>query len=83
MLTIKKPSELAEDIVYNSNGERTRIISTEEGDLFVCIRGDGTDTLYVKYDTSNDTDVDDVIDAYANALIYELERLTGGPWIIR
>ena len=83
MLTIRKPSELAEDIVYNSNGERTRIISTDEGDLFVCIRGDGTDTLYVKYATSNDTDIDDVINAYANALIYELERLTGGTWIIR
>ena len=83
MLTIKKPYELANDIVYRSNGERARILNTEEGKLFVCIRGDGTDELYVKYATPNDTDIDDVINAYSNALIYELEKLTNCTWTIK
>ena len=78
MLTITRPRGLAKAMVEkNAFGG---LIDTEEGQISYYYNNNYGE---VCFPMSNDTDVDDVIYAYANALIYELERLTGGTWIIR
>ena len=78
MFTITQPRELAKAMVEKNAFDG--LIDTEEGQIFYYYNNNAGE---VCFPMSNDTDVDDVIDAYANALIYELERLTGGTWTIR
>ena len=78
MPTITHPRELAKAMVEKNAFDG--LIDTEEGQIFYYYHKNEGE---VCFPMSNDTDVDDVIDAYANALIYELERLTGGTWTIR
>ena len=79
MLTITRPRELAKAIVEKNAFDG--LIDTEEGQIFYYYNNNNAGE--VCFPMSDDTEKDDVINAYANALIYELERLTGGTWIIR
>ena len=78
MLTITQPRELAKAMVekYYFDG----MIDTEEGQILYYYKNNDGE---VCFPMSNDTDIDDVINAYGAALVYELEKITGGTWIIR
>ena len=78
MLTITHPRELAKEMV--SKNAFDGLIDTEEGQIFYYYHNNAGEFCFP---ISNNTDIDDVINAYTNALIYELERLTGGTWTIR
>lgn len=77
MLTIKKPAELAEEIVKIGI---CGLIDTEDGVFTFFTNTDGT--MRIIYPLSNRDEINDVINAYSNALIYELEKLSGCTWII-
>ena len=78
MLTITKPRELAKAML--SKNAFDGFIETKEGQIFYYYHNLAGE---VCFPMSNDTDVDDVINAYSTALVYELEKLTGGTWTIR
>ena len=78
MLTITQPSDLAKAMM--SKNAFDGLIETKEGQIFYYYNNNAGE---VCFPMSDDTEKDDVINAYTNALIYELERLTGGTWIIR
>ena len=78
MLTITQPRELAKAMV--SKNAFDGLIETKEGQILYYYHNNAGE---VCFPMSNNTDIDDIINAYANALIYELERLTSGTWTIR
>ena len=78
MLSITRPRGLAKAMVEKNAFDG--LIDTEEGQIFYYYNNNAGE---VCFPMSDDTEKDDVINAYTNALIYELERLTGGTWIIR
>ena len=78
MLTITHPRELAKAMVERNAFDG--LIDTEEGQIFYYYNNNYGE---VCFPMSNDTDIDDVINAYGAALVYELEKLTGGTWTIR
>ena len=78
MLTITRPRELAKAMV--SKNAFDGLIETKEGQISYYYHNNAGE---VCFPMSNDTDIDDVINAYGEALVYELEKLTGGTWIIR
>ena len=78
MLTITQPRELAKAMVEKNAFDG--IIDTKEGQILYYYNNNAGE---VCFPMSNDTDIDDVINAYGAALVYELEKLTGVTWIIR
>ena len=78
MLTITQPRDLAKAMVERSAFDG--LIDTEEGQIFYYYHNNEGD---VCFPMSNNTDIDDVINAYGAALVYELEKMTGGTWTIR
>ena len=78
MFTITQPRELAKVMLEKSAFDG--LIDTEEGQIFYYYHNNAGE---VCFPMSNDTEKDDVINAYGAALVYELEKLTGGTWIIR
>ena len=78
MLTITQPRELAKAMLSKNTFDG--LIDTEEGQISYYYHNNAGE---VCFPMSNDTDIDDVINAYGEALVYELEKLTGGTWIIR
>ena len=78
MLTITQPRELAKAMVEKNAFDG--LIDTEEGQIFYYYHNNAGEVCFTM---SDDTEKDDVINAYCAALVYELEKLTGGTWIIR
>ena len=78
MLTITQPSELAKAMAGRSAFDG--LIDTEEGQIFYYYHNNAGE---VCFPMSDDTAKDDIINAYGAALVYELEKLTGGTWTIR
>ena len=78
MLTITHPRELAKAMVKSKHF--AGLIDTEEGQIFYYYHNNAGE---VCFQMSNNTEKDDVINAYGSALVYELEKLTCGTWIIR
>ena len=78
MLTITQPRELAKAMLSKNTFDG--LIDTEEGQIFYYYHNNEGE---VCFPISDDTEKDDVINAYSAALVYELEKLTRGTWIIR
>ena len=78
MLTITQPRELAKAMAKKNAFDG--LVETEEGQIFYYYNNNAGE---VCFPMSDDTEKDDVINAYGAALVYELEKLTGGTWIIR
>ena len=78
MLTITKPRELAKAMVEKNAFDG--LIETKEGQIFYYYHNNAGE---VCFPMSDDTEKDDVINAYGAALVYELENMTGGTLIIR
>ena len=78
MLTITQPRELAKAMAKKNAFDG--LVETEEGQIFYYYNNNAGE---VCFPMSNDTDIDDVINAYSAALVYELGKMTGGTWIIR
>ena len=78
MLTITQPRELAKAMVEKNAFDG--LIDTEEGQIFYYYHNNDGE---VCFPMSDDTEKDDVINAYGAALVYELEKLTGGTWLIK
>ena len=78
MLTITQPSDLAKAMM--SKNAFDGFIETKEGKIFYYYHNNAGE---VCFPMSDDTEKDDVINAYGAALVYELENLTCGTWIIR
>ena len=78
MLTITQPRELAKAMLSKNTFDG--MIDTEEGQISYYYNNNAGE---VCFPMSDDTEKDDVINAYGAALVYELEKLTGGTWIIR
>ena len=78
MLTITQPRELAKAMM--SKNAFDGLIDTEEGQIFYYYHNNAGE---VCFPMSDDTEKDDVINAYGAALVYELEKLTCGTWTIR
>ena len=78
MLTITQPHKLAKAMAKKN--AFAGLLETEEGQIFYYYNNNAGK---VCFPMSDDTEKDDVINAYSAALVYELEKITGGTWIIR
>lgn len=75
--TITQPRELAKAIISHLKSNGT--METAEGVItFYALQDFGA----VSYPQDGSPEIDDVINAYKSALIYELEKLTNKTWIM-
>lgn len=77
-LTITQPRELAKAIISHLKSSNGTMETAEGVITFYALQDFGT----VGYPQDGNPEIDDVIDAYKSALIYELEKLSNKTWIM-